>query len=977
MAFEPSATDFGGMGLIQNHTARFARDGHFEAGYSFINPYERYLITAQALPWLEATFRYTSVRDRDFQGNANVGLGSAFKDRGADLKFRLKKETRWMPALAVGLQDMLGTGLFEGEYLVASKRYYDFDFTFGIGWAYSGGAADGRGSIKNPLVRISKKFASRDSATAQGGSVAFSKWFGGETAGLFGGVEWQTPVTALSLKLEYDPNRYRSNPLNSIIIAVTPWNFGFNYRLFDWMDFSVAFERGRNYMGRLTLRTNFNDPGLPKFDAAPPQLRPRPSPVVTGGERQVAASVNRPNALRYEAPVNQMRRATDSFRSWETVTISELEKSGLEEPQLELVGSTARVVYADAWPKQESDFEKRLQLAALAAPPSVGRISFASRRTPNFIEHESDISKLNNVILADTIYDAIDRLGFEFYEIEISGFRLSLRYSEYQSPALLERVAHAFFRHSSAEIKVVALLGDQNEIKTYSRESFSSAVAVERIFEKLEEYEIQVSSVDLNDRVITFHVQDDGGRWFSNVENASSMVERNLPFSVTNVVFQGPPRSAVSQAPPLRKVVPAVGHGADGTSRNTSPITLDPEARTRLFAELADEGFVVDGIHLTKTRATLFAASNRFRQVARVVGRAARVVHNNVPASIEEITIVTVAAGMELNRVTIRRVELEKAVLANGSAEEIFATATIEGPKKLFLPRGIIRKPFRYPRAVWSIAPVLRSHIGSGENFYLYQLQVGLGGAVEIWKGWEVVGVVGRNVYNNFDRITTDSPSELPKVRSDIKEYLQQGTNNVIRFQTNYLFSPAPGLYARLSAGIFEEMYGGYGGELLYRPFGSRIAVGVDLNWAQQRDFDQKFVYRNYNVKTGHVNLYWQVPYKNILAQAHIGQYLAGDRGVTLRFSREFDSGISAGVWSTFTDVSFEKFGEGSFDKGFFLNIPFEVFLTESSTRGGRFAFRPLSKDGGQMLTITPRLYDVTEGGTLDRLTRDWDTLLN
>ena len=45
-----------------------------------------------------------------------------------------------MPQIAVGLSDFAGTGLFSGEYLVASKRYGSFDFSLGMGWGiYNGG----------------------------------------------------------------------------------------------------------------------------------------------------------------------------------------------------------------------------------------------------------------------------------------------------------------------------------------------------------------------------------------------------------------------------------------------------------------------------------------------------------------------------------------------------------------------------------------------------------------------------------------------------------------------------------------------------------------------------------------------------------------------------------------------------------------------------------------------------------------------
>ena len=40
--------------------------------------------------------------------------------------------------------------------------------------------------------------------------------------------------------------------------------------------------------------------------------------------------------------------------------------------------------------------------------------------------------------------------------------------------------------------------------------------------------------------------------------------------------------------------------------------------------------------------------------------------------------------------------------------------------------------------------------------------------------------------------------------------------------------------------GLLEEMFGGAGFELLYEPFASRWALGGNLNWVQQRDFDKR-----------------------------------------------------------------------------------------------------------------------------------------
>ena len=107
------------------------------------------------------------------------------------------------------------------------------------------------------------------------------------------------------------------------------------------------------------------------------------------------------------------------------------------------------------------------------------------------------------------------------------------------------------------------------------------------------------------------------------------------------------------------------------------------------------------------------------------------------------------------------------------------------------------------------------------------------------------------------------------------------------------------------------------------------------------------------------------------------GRYLAGDYGVTLTLSREFRSGMRVGAWTTFTDVSFEDFGEGSFDKGFFITIPFDALLLRSSRAQGLFSFRPLTRDGGQMVSVPDRLYFLTQEGSLRSVARYWSKFLD
>jgi len=800
-----SPGDFGGIGIFQTRTARFSPDAQLDVGFSNVFPYERYLITLQPLPFIEATFRYTSVENRSYDTNAfEEGGGSAFKDRGADLKFLLAKETEWTPQVAIGIQDGLGTGVFAGEYLAFSKRAFDLDFTLGLGWGYLAGNS----TMKNPLTNISPLFATRGGGTTRGGTLLPQSWFSGTTMGFFGGVEYATPLKGLVLKAEYDPNDYLSEPLNNSDFdpAKSHINFGFTYQPFPWINFGLAYERGNTVMFHTTLRANLHKPGLPKFDPPPVKLVVRATPSSKPvGTPLLESAVFRfqdvtPDEQSRGENINLLLGHLDEFG---VIDIGIFENSMIVDLERLPNDQAARVAASFAFASDSS-----IESAAFA--------SLASKEPPVIVDrHET------------SIYDAATSL--------------ETRYAQ-----------------------------DGPNPKLLNRQSFAAAV------------------------------------------------------------FEG----------------------------------------------LAKERIYVQAVDLTLHRATAFVSGGSFRQQARNIGRAARVVASAAPDSVEEIEIVLWSPMGELGRVTTRRKDLEAASISEGSSDEIWFGAQVTGPLNK-IPSTAVTNPNRYPLFVYSLRPSIRQHIGSREQFYLYEVFLSLSAGVQITPQLSFNAAVGKELYTNLDKLEQEPVDSLPRVRSDIKEYLQQGVDSITRLQGSYMWSPAPNIYARFTAGYLEEMYGGYTGELLYRPFEGRFSVGFDLNYVRQREFDQLFDFRDYTVLTGHLNTYYHFPAYNIHTSAHIGQFLAGDRGVSFNVSRSFDSGVQVGGFATFTDVPFEVFGEGSFDKGFFLSIPFDLFSTRSSTAGGAIAFRPLTKDGGQMVRSDPRLYDVTSGGTLDAISSDWDRVLD
>jgi hypothetical protein len=187
------ASDFGVTGLIDIPTARMSADGTLTTTAAIQSLTKAYSITYQATPWLEGTFRYTGFNRKIYS-----------YDRNYELKARLLEEGTYVPQVALGIRDLVGTGVWGSEYLVASKNYGNFDITAGMGW----GRLAGKGDFKNPLISLSDSFSSRVIDTGRGGELSSDMFFSGKKVGLFGGISYQSESLPLSVMLEYNPDQY-------------------------------------------------------------------------------------------------------------------------------------------------------------------------------------------------------------------------------------------------------------------------------------------------------------------------------------------------------------------------------------------------------------------------------------------------------------------------------------------------------------------------------------------------------------------------------------------------------------------------------------------------------------------------------------------------------------------------------------------------------------------------------------------------
>ena len=417
---------------------------------------------------------------------------------------------------------------------------------------------------------------------------------------------------------------------------------------------------------------------------------------------------------------------------------------------------------------------------------------------------------------------------------------------------------------------------------------------------------------------------------------------------------------------PTRETNPQA-YSTDWASAQTAPNLI----REAVQPELNEDGIRLEALTiLSPTRAEARVSSVRFDNLAIVVGRTARAMARILPPSVETIDVVLVNNGLALSTVTLSRSDLETLEFEPGASDLLLSRAVISDASPDPAPQAALT-PESYPRFSWSLGPYIQPSFFDSDQPVRADVGLALEARYRFAPGWLVTGELRQRLAGDIENSNLDNDSQLPRVRTDARLYAEEGGTTIERAFVSRQWKPSKNTYARVSAGYLEQMFGGLSSELLWKPANNRLALGVEVNYARQRDFDQLFGFQDYDVVTGHVSAYYDFG-GGYYGQLDVGRYLAGDNGATFTLERHFANGWRLGGFFTLTDVSAEEFGEGSFDKGITLTIPLNWFTGRPTRQVVSTVIRPIQRDGGARLNVSDRLYEQVRDGHRTDLVADW-----
>lgn len=451
--------------------------------------------------------------------------------------------------------------------------------------------------------------------------------------------------------------------------------------------------------------------------------------------------------------------------------------------------------------------------------------------------------------------------------------------------------------------------------------------------------------------------------------NAGYLYGTTLSLGVTMLLNpeERPTLSGLETAPAPVKVRPQ-----DALAATTWDRANEPAVRAGLAQLLAIEGISLNALEVGDRVARVRYRNDKYRSEAQAMGRVSRMMSQIMPASVETFVLEPMQRGIALSATTLQRRDLEQLENTVGASEALLTRAQIGSAGS---DDGLVEfVPTETSKWEWGIGPYTSILLFAADSPVTADVGLQFDGRYEISENLVFSGSVRQTVLGQQDpAYFFNNENDYENVRTDGAYFGRDGGPNLTKLSLAHYGKVAPDIYSRVTLGYLEYMHAGVSAELLWKPVGTRWAVGGEVNHTAMRNRDMGFGIDEYDyqITTGHLSGYYDFG-KGFQAQLDVGRYLAGDWGATFALDREFANGWKIGGYFTLTDMPFDQFGEGAFDKGIKLTIPFDYFVGSPSRKEVNTTLQSLSRDGGARLLVDGRLYETVRDGHMADITDTW-----
>ncbi len=362
------------------------------------------------------------------------------------------------------------------------------------------------------------------------------------------------------------------------------------------------------------------------------------------------------------------------------------------------------------------------------------------------------------------------------------------------------------------------------------------------------------------------------------------------------------------------------------------------------------------------------------------IGYKAREIANALPIGEEEIGLNLTHKNLKGPKVTIIRRDLERSLLTHqSSAEEVWHDLSFSKPDK---NKQSILSHFLGHKSK-SLLPkfIFKNQISLAEedSDVLYRSSAALKFEKSLPFGVHITAEPQVNLTDNISSIRDFRALRTNTIRGN-EDSFAANRFALNRAYASWLYSISQDIHVGLSAGFLEEMIAGFGGEILYRPFGKTFAIGAESWRTRKRDSDSSL---NLGLEdeekfTGHLNLYYELPNTMTTFYSKIGQYLDEDLGATFGLQNTFKNDAKLDAFLTVSNEEERGFynDKTNIYGGVKFTLPLGNITPHLAGSEAQFKVAPFARDKSQTLQRDNTLYALTEPIAYRHLQQNWNDLL-
>ncbi len=403
---------------------------------------------------------------------------------------------------------------------------------------------------------------------------------------------------------------------------------------------------------------------------------------------------------------------------------------------------------------------------------------------------------------------------------------------------------------------------------------------------------------------------------------------------------------------------------------------------TKITQDAAQHNIELSNIHYSKQSVFAEVEIPQGTNTPKHIGRAIRILSDHSDATTEEIIITPTRNSLRGSTVKIMRKDVENALDNHqGSPEEIWKNTEFQVTTKekrettRFLHRLGINK-----KTTYNITLENQLSLSEEDNGILYRSGLITSAQTSPFLGFLTGAAMRINLHDNLDNLEKLRPASPTPVKSDINTF----TNERISLENahlTYARSLSPTLHTSISAGYLEEFYTGLGGQTLYRPFKSRLALGAEI-WQVARREPNTMLNMGLSagsITTGHINAWYDIPHHDITIKSSIGRFLGTDIGLGIGLEKKFKNGATLQAdFAISNHADHDIFGGTTHaNHSLSLNLPLGAFPITPSGSTATTKVAPFGRNIAQRINKPFDLYKETEGFTLNHTATHWTEILD